>query len=128
MSEKTELSPNKIPNLYKSGIWWAILIASLLLAAHLSRHEQDVVAIVTLIFPLFLGLDKKWLWQLQTIILGIGTILWIYATYNLFNQRLEAGLPYLRLLSILSLIIIYNAVVFYRTYKFLINRKEKGKK
>ena len=128
MSEKTELGTNKNPNLYKSGIWWAILIASLLLAAHLSRHEQDAVAIVILVFPLFLGLDKKWLWQFQTFVLGIGTILWVYATFDLLNQRLEAGLPYLRLLSILSLIIIYNAVVFYRTYKFLINRIEKDKK
>jgi len=128
MNDKTELKNDPKQNVFKKGLWWAIFFSSLMLAAHFSRNEQDILGLLILVFPLFLGLDKKWLWQLQTIILGTGTVVWVYATYVLLNIRLDAEQPYIRLLLILSLIIIYNAVVFYRTYKFLINKTEEDKK
>jgi len=84
-------------------IWKNILIVLcfILLWAHFSRAGADLLAWVSLAFPLLLFVRQPWsAWTLR-IALVIGGVEWLRALIGLVSERRAAGEDWLRLAAIL---------------------------
>lgn len=90
------------------------IFSFLLLAAHFSRQQMNILAIISLVFPLFLFIRKKEILYFLQIILFIGSAEWIRSTLAYVNQRINMGEDWLRLAIILfsvALIAIVSALL-----------------
>ena len=86
------------------------VLALLLLAAHFYRAASVVpaglcVAAVALVF-------MKRPWAVLAVRLGLaaGTIVWIVTAWRIARDRMNAGMPYLRMLAILGAVAAFTAI------------------
>ena len=78
-----------------------------LLSAHFSRMNFPLIlSIIILLSPLLFFYKKKISIIIIQIFLVIGTLEWVRATVYYIQQRIDLGVPWLRLAIILGLIII----------------------
>jgi len=80
------------------------ILSSILLAAHFSRIEQDLLAILVLFFPLLFLIKRMWIVRIFQIYLVFGGIIWIGRLLHLRSIRISQGEPWLRLSVILGLV------------------------
>ncbi len=79
-----------------------IVIAFVVLAAHFSRAGQDLVAGLTLLFPLLLLVREAWAGWILRVVLLLGGLEWIRTLFRLVGERRAAGDDWVRLAVILS--------------------------
>ena len=80
----------------------------LVLAAHFSRGDHNLVAVITLFIPLLLLIKKAWVIYVLQAVGVLGAVAWIFSIVHYVQQRLAAGDDWLRLLIILGLVVIYS--------------------
>ncbi|MBL7047175.1 MAG: hypothetical protein ISR95_06050 [Candidatus Marinimicrobia bacterium] len=85
-----------------------VILSTLLIAAHLSRHYSNLIAFVGLILLLTLLIRKPWIPRLWQGLLSIAVVEWIITTVELVQFRWIHQEPWLRLLVILSSVILFN--------------------
>lgn len=100
------------------GIWWLILLTSLLLAAHFSRANEPGWLWGVALFPLLLLRKEKWLWQTMSLLLLTGAFVWLWRIYEIAMIRIESGMPWLRMSIILGFVVILTLFSAWRTYRY----------
>ena len=80
----------------------------LLLAAHFSRANNNILAIVTLAIPLLLFVKKSWVIDVLQGMGYLSALFWIYGAYQYIQLRIEAGEGWIRLLLIMGAIALYS--------------------
>jgi hypothetical protein len=78
-----------------------IVLASVLLAAHLSRAGLDVPAGLALLLPLLLLVRGAWAAPALRVVLLLGGLEWIRTLLRLVGERRAAGEDWARLAAIL---------------------------
>jgi peptidoglycan biosynthesis protein MviN/MurJ (putative lipid II flippase) len=86
-----------------------VILSFLLVAAHFSRADQTIPAIVALIFPLLLLIRKRIIIRLFQVVLILAGAEWIRAMLGYIEVRKTLGDDYIRLAVILSVVAIYTA-------------------
>jgi len=81
-----------------------IVLAFLLLAAHFSRADNNVLAGVSLIFPLMLLVREPWAGWTLRIALVLGGLEWLRTMVRLASQRRDTGDDWLRMAVILGVV------------------------
>ncbi len=89
---------------------WPVL-ASVLLAAHFSRVQNDWMALFCLILPAILLIKKGWALRIFQLYLCIGGFVWIERTLYLRQVRIAAGSPWVRLAIILGAVALFTFFV-----------------
>jgi len=89
-------------------------LMALILAAHFSRADQPILAVIVLLIPFLLFIKHSWvIYVLQTV--GyLAAVIWIFVTYHFVQLRLAAGQDWVRLVIILGLVALYSAYSAYR--------------
>ncbi len=81
----------------------------ILLAAHFSRANHNLLAIITLGIPFLLFIKQSWV---ISVLQGVGylaSIAWIYSAYNYIQFRISIGDDWIRLAIILFTVALYSA-------------------
>lgn len=86
------------------------VLCSILLAAHFSRIQNDILAGFFLVFPLLLFFRKRWILRLYQIYLLAGFVIWIERALFLRQVRIAAGEPWERMGLILFLVAVLGLV------------------
>lgn len=87
-----------------------VFISFLLMAAHLVRAGQMVMACVLLALLLLLVLKKNWVpWVIQLILL-LGAVEWLRTLYSVAQMRIEFGMPWMRMAIILGAVALFTAL------------------
>ncbi len=85
-----------------------IIFALILLGAHFSRNNNDILAIICVLLPFLLFIKRIWVIYLLQTIAYLGGVIWAFATYTLVVGRLSEGQPWLRLLIILAVVALFT--------------------
>lgn len=80
----------------------------LLLAAHFSRANNDILAVLTLAIPLLLFIKQKWVIDTLQAISFLSALIWMYGGYQYIQLRIETGDDWLRLLIIMGGVALYS--------------------
>ncbi len=86
------------------------VLAYVLFAAHLSRHDLDPLAIVALLMPLLLFIKRRWVIVLLETVLYIATVSWIIPAVGVVKERIAEGVPYLRYVLIIGAVTVYTFI------------------
>ena len=87
-----------------------VFISFILLAAHFLRTGQVVISIVLLSLLSLLFLRKAWVpWVIQLILL-LGTVEWLRTLYSVAQVRIELGMPWMRMATILGVVALFTAL------------------
>lgn len=80
----------------------------ILLAAHFSRADQTLLAILILLAPALLFIRQKWvIYSLQGLAY-LGSIAWLVSAYRYIQVRIATGDDWIRLLIILGAVALYT--------------------
>lgn len=79
-----------------------LIIAFLLLGAHFLRSGHIILAGLSIFVPLMLLIKKRWILLVVKWLAYSGAIVWIQTIFFLVQQRRIAGVPWVRMLLILS--------------------------
>ena len=93
-----------------------VFMSALLMAAHFLRLESFILAGVSLAVPLLLFIPKRRAAQAVQFCLILASLEWCRTLYNLAQQRIATGMPWLRLAVILGAVALFtgiSACVFY---------------
>jgi len=78
------------------------LLSSLILGAHFYRAENIWLVPLALAMPMILSIGKTWSVRLVQIMLVLGSLEWLRSMMEFTLQRQQMGMPYERLIVILS--------------------------
>jgi len=81
----------------------------ILLAAHFSRANNDVLAFITLLVPFLLFIKQKWVIHTLEIIAYLSAFVWLFGAYQYIQIRIAAGEDWIRLLVIMGVVALYSA-------------------
>ncbi len=84
------------------------IFSTIIMAAHLSRAGFDAVAIAVLVLPVTFLVRHPLLPRIWQIFLALTGLAWIYITAGFVQLRIEAGAPWVRLIIILGLVVLFN--------------------
>jgi hypothetical protein len=76
--------------------------AALLLGAHFLRSDQFLLVLVCLAFLALVLIRKRWSLHLMECLAFTGVLVWLHTTFVLVQQRIAAGMPWLRMFLILA--------------------------
>jgi hypothetical protein len=99
-----------------------IVLADLLFAAHVLRFHGLWPAVIVFLINFTLLIRKPWIpimWQLLT---GLAIIEWMRITIYFVNFRMAMDMPYVRLLIIMGLVILYNVFIIFRLRSYRIQK------
>ncbi len=99
-----------------------VIIADILFSAHVLRFHGLLPALIVLLINFTLLIRKPWIpimWQLLT---GLAIIEWIRITIYFVNFRMAVDMPYVRLLFIMGLVILYNVFIILRLRSYKIQK------
>lgn len=85
-----------------------LAISWLLLAAHFSRADLNLIAIICLLVPFILIIRKRWALKLLIILTVLGSLVWVHTTWQLINSRLDSGEDWNRMAIILFSVALYT--------------------
>jgi hypothetical protein len=85
-----------------------IIVAAFLLSAHFLRESNWAAMIVCLLAPTLLLVKKRWSLMLLQGLAYLGAGIWVWTTISLMQQRLAFGEPWLRLVVILGVVILFT--------------------
>ena len=95
-----------------------IAFSWLLLAAHFSRANLAILAIISLLIPFILFIRKKWAHKILVILTILGAMEWVRTTWQLINSRIESGEDWKRMA-----IILFSVAIFTLFSAILLNSK-----
>jgi hypothetical protein len=78
-----------------------VIIAFLILAAHFLRDGHLILTAASILVPGLLLLRKRWVLTLVQGLAYFGAAVWLYTASVLVQQRIMAGVPWVRMLIIL---------------------------
>ena len=85
-----------------------VIIAAVLLAAHFLRQSEFVLMFLCILTPLLLLIRKRWsLFALQ-LLMYLGAVIWLTTTVQFVQERLSSGEPWIRLVIILGVVILFT--------------------
>lgn len=84
------------------------VIMILLLAAHFSRANQNILAVIVLLIPLLLFIRQRWVIHTLQIVAYLGAFAWLFSAYQYIQVRMETGDDWIRLLLILGSVALYS--------------------
>jgi hypothetical protein len=79
-----------------------MLLSSLLLGAHFYRAENYWLVPVALAMPMILSIGRTWSVRVVQFMLVLGSLEWLRSMMEFTLQRQQMGMPYERLIVILS--------------------------
>ena len=86
------------------------VLALLLLAAHFYRNAAVVPAVVCVAAIALVFVKRPWaVWALR-LALAAGTVIWMVTAWRIARDRMDAGMPYLRMLAILGAVAVFTAI------------------
>ena len=91
------------------------ILSLLLLAAHSMRLGMPILMAVPLAVLLLLVWPRKWVARLTQLVLVLGALEWLRATFVYVAARQDLGMPWVRLAIILgsvALVTLLSALVF----------------
>jgi len=91
-----------------------IILAGLIFSAHLLRIYGVYPAILSLLFMVLLFIKNSWIRRLWQIYLVFATLVWINATVGFVQYRMATGMPWVRLIIIMGLIIALTVFSIFR--------------
>jgi hypothetical protein len=100
-----------------------LIIAFLLLGAHFLRSAHIILAGASLLIPLLLLIKKRWSLLLVKWLTYSGAIVWMQTTFSLVQQRRMAGLPWIRMMLILSGVTILTLYAGYLLNSDIVKRR-----
>ncbi len=90
-----------------------VILANLVFAAHMSRSNSNILALIVLLFTFSLLIKKSWLIRVwQVYLLGAG-VLWLVDMIGYVQLRMAAGTPWIRLAVILSVVALFTFFAAY---------------
>ena len=92
-----------------------IVFSFILLAAHFSRADLNILAILTIILPFLLFIKKAWVARVIQIALLFGAVEWIRVLFEYVEIRKQIEQDWIKLaviLSVVSLFMIFSALIF----------------
>ena len=102
-----------------------LIIAFLLLGAHFLRSGHMILAGVIILAPLLLLIKKRWILLLVQWLAYSGAVVWILTTFSLTKQRIMAGVPWVRMLLILSGVTVLTLCAGYLLSSDIVKRRWK---
>jgi hypothetical protein len=90
-----------------------LIIAFLLLGGHFLRSGHMIFAGMSILSPLLLFIKQRWILLFVQWLTWSGAIVWIYTTFSLVQQRRVAGVPWVRMLLILSGVTVFTLYAGY---------------
>ncbi len=78
-----------------------LIIAFLLLGAHFLRSGHMILTGLSILTPFLLFIKKRWILLMVQCLAYSGAIVWAYTAWSLVQQRIMAGVPWIRMLLIL---------------------------
>ncbi len=91
-----------------------VFFADVLFAAHMLRFHGWAPAIVVLLLNLTLFIRRPWIPLMWQILIGLAIIEWIRVTIYFLNYRMAMGMPYITMLIIMGLVVLYNVFIIFR--------------
>jgi len=85
-----------------------LILGDLIFAAHILRFYGLIPAIIVVAFMFTLMIRKEIILILWQLLFVFSSIIWIFATIDFVRYRLTEGLPWFRLLIIMSLLILFS--------------------
>ncbi|HGY56515.1 MAG TPA: hypothetical protein ENK44_12470 [Caldithrix abyssi] len=82
-----------------------LIVGNLIFAAHLLRFYGLIPALIAVAFTFTLLIRKEIVLLLWQLLFTAAGLIWVFATIGFIRYRLAEGLPWLRLLIIMSLLI-----------------------
>ena len=86
-----------------------LILTALLLGAHFWRSGNLILALVYGLFPLLLFIKQRWSWLAVQIFAYVGVIIWLYTTVAIVQERINWGLPWVRVVFILGGVALLSA-------------------
>jgi hypothetical protein len=102
-----------------------LIIAFLLLGAHFLRSGHMILAGMSILAPLLLLIKKRWILLLVQWLAYSGAIVWIQTTVSLVQQRTMAGVPWVRMLLVLSGVTVLTLYAGYLLSSDIVKRRYK---
>lgn len=81
----------------------------MLLAAHFSRGDNNVLAYISLLVPFLFFIKQKWVIMTLEITAYLSALVWLYGAYTYIQIRIATGDDWLRLLAIMGGVALYSA-------------------
>jgi hypothetical protein len=81
----------------------------ILLAAHFSRGNHNVLAIISLLIPFLFFIKQKWVIISLEVIAYLAALVWLYGAYEYIQLRIATGDDWVRLLIIMGCVALYTA-------------------
>jgi len=93
-------------------VWRLIpaVLALLLLAAHFLRAVAIVPAVLCVAAIALVFVKRPWAVLALRLGLAAGTVVWIVTAWRIARDRMDAGMPYLRMLAILGAVAVFTAI------------------
>ncbi len=85
-----------------------VVISFLFLGAHFLRYANYGMCAVCLTLPLLYFVRKKWIVHIFRTLLGLGVIVWIDTTLNIYSQRIAYGEDWQRAVLIMSTVTLFT--------------------
>jgi presenilin-like A22 family membrane protease len=85
------------------------VLALIVLAAHFYRAEAVVPAIVCVAAIALVFLRRPWPVLIVRLGLSAGSVLWLITAWRIAQSRMNAGMPYFRMLAILGAVAAFTA-------------------
>ncbi len=85
-----------------------LIISHLLLIAHFLREGKIFLAVLYLLLPFLFFIKKKWSLIFLQISAYLGVIVWLQTVFMLISERIDLGIPWLRMAIILGVVTIFT--------------------
>ena len=86
-----------------------VVISLLLLAAHFSRNDVTLLAVISLALPLLLLVRRRWVPRLFQVLLVLAALEWVRTTVMHVSRRQAEGETWTRLAVILVAVALFTA-------------------
>ena len=87
-----------------------VFLSSLLIAAHFLHAGSLGLVWLCLFFPVVLFSSERWAACIVQICLVAASLVWLSTLYNLVQQRMDAGQPWMRLSLIIGAVAVFTGV------------------
>ena len=87
-----------------------VILSFLILGAHFSRADAAILMFICIAFPLLLFVKKPWVARLLQIVLVLGALEWMRATYIYAAERQAFGESWIRLAIILGIVALFTGL------------------
>jgi len=99
-----------------------LIFVQLLFVAHIMRSFGIIWAMAILILLFTLFIRREWIIRLWQIIIAFEIVEWIRTTIVIVQLRLAVEMPYLRLLIIMGVVILFSLFVIFWVQKSIIKK------